>query len=83
MGVVNSIKEDNERGARYSLLEELFHDFNRSRWQVYWMNFFRGVFFGFGVLVGGTILVAVLIWVLNQFTGIFPSITDFINAIKK
>lgn len=81
MGGVKSFKDKNERDARKQLIEELFDDFHRSRWQIYWMNFFRGIFFGFGMLIGSTIVVAILIWVLNQFTGIFPAIGDYTSQI--
>jgi hypothetical protein len=74
------IKSDNERGARQNLIEELFYDFNRSKAQVYWMNFTRGIFFGFGTLLGGTILVAILAWILSQFAG-FPYIGDYFRII--
>ncbi len=79
--IVSKIKKDNERGARYSLIEELFYDFHRSRRQVYLMNFFRGIFFGFGTVLGGTILVALIVWVLGQFVDWFPFIGDFIKQI--
>lgn len=81
MGVIKSIKEKNERAARQNLIEELFYDFHRSRRQVYSMNFFRGLFFGLGVLVGGTILVAIVVWAINQFTGVFPEIKEFTTQI--
>jgi hypothetical protein len=81
MGKIKTkIKSDNERGARQNLIEDLFYDFNRSRVQVYWMNFTRGIFFGFGTLLGGTILVAILAWILAQFAG-YPYIGDFIRAV--
>ena len=83
MHIIKKIKEDSERGARVGLIEELFYDFNKSRKQVYWINFVRGIFFGFGALIGGTILVAVIVWTLNQFTEIFPIIDDFIKIIQK
>jgi uncharacterized membrane protein YczE len=79
--VVTKIKEDNERGARRAILEDLFVDFNRSRHQVYLMNFTRGIFFGFGTVLGGTVLVALLIWILGQFVDWFPFIGDFIKHI--
>ncbi|NCQ54110.1 hypothetical protein GW791_01535 [Candidatus Saccharibacteria bacterium] len=69
---VNRVKSDNERGARHALLEELFYDFQRSRAQVYGMNFMRGVFFGFGSVLGATVVVAFIIWLLSLFTGLFP-----------
>lgn len=77
----NTIKNNNERGARRQLLEELFNDFHRNRHQVYWMNFTRGLFFGFGTILGGTVLVAILIWLLGQFAGWFPFIGEYIYNI--
>lgn len=79
--LVTKLKTDNERGARHSLIEELFYDFHKSRKQVYLTNFFRGIFFGFGTVLGGTVLVALIIWVLGQFVDWFPFIGDFIKQI--
>lgn len=74
------IKKDNEIGARRQLIEELFYDFHSSRRQVYWMNFTRGIFLGFGTILGGTVLVALLVWILGQFVG-FPYIGEYIRRI--
>lgn len=79
--MIKKIREDNERGARQNLMEELFYDFNRNRHQVYLMNFTRGLFFGFGSVIGGTIVVGLVVWILGQFTGIFPPLADFFNAL--
>ncbi len=79
--IANIIKKDNERGARQAILEDLFFDFHRNRRQVYLMNFIRGIFFGFGTVLGGTVLVAVIIGVLSQFVDWFPVIGDFIKQI--
>ena len=78
--IKKNITEDNERGARHQLIEELFYDFNSSRLQVYWMNFTRGLFFGFGTILGGTVLIAFLIWLLGQFVG-FPYVGDYFRNI--
>jgi hypothetical protein len=78
---VEKLKKDNEKGARQNLLEELFYDFHKSRIQVYWMNFFRGVFFGFGTALGGTLVVAIIVWALSQFAGWFPFVGENINQI--
>ncbi len=79
---VNKVKRDNERGARQAIIEDLFYDFHRSRAQVYIMNFVRGVFFGFGSVLGATVVVAVIVWMLSRFAGIFPeSIGNFIQQI--
>lgn len=79
--VVQRVKKDNERGARVALIEELFNDFHASRRQVYFMNFVRGIFFGLGSVLGATVLIAVLAWLLGQFSDIFPPLADFINHL--
>lgn len=79
--VIDKSKLDNENSARKNVIEELFYDFNRSRVQIYKMNFFRGIFFGLGSVLGGTIVVAILIWVLSFFVGFFPPLSDFFNGV--
>ena len=83
--LINSAKQrlsdDNERGSRQAVLEDLFNDFNRNRFEVYKFNFIRGIFFGFGSLPGGTILVALLVWVLNLTGQLIPSVASFIDQI--
>ncbi len=78
--IKKNIDDGNERGARHQLIEELFNDFHSNRRQVYWMNFTRGLFFGFGTLLGGTVLVAFLIWILGQFDSL-PFIGEYIRNI--
>ncbi len=75
------VKENNERGARESVLEELFNDFNRNRFVVYKFNFMRGIFFGLGSVLGGTVVLALLAWLLNAVGWLVPSLADFINSI--
>lgn len=79
--VATRVNVDNENGARKRLIEELFYDFNRSQAQVYWINLVRGIFFGFGTVLGGTLLVAIVVWLLSQFVDWFPFIGDFIQQI--
>ena len=79
--IINNIKKDNERGARQSLLEELFYDFNRSSAEVYKLNFIRGLFFGLGSVLGGTLVVGLIIWILSAFGNIFPPLADFLNNL--
>ena len=75
------IAQDNENGARRNLIEELFYHFHSSRRQVYFMNFFRGLFFGFGSVLGATVLIALAIWTLTKFGDVFPPLADFINQL--
>lgn len=65
-------KEKRETESRRQVLEDLFYDFNKSRAQIYWMNFTRGIFFGFGTVLGGTVLVAIIIWILGLLAGWLP-----------
>jgi len=84
MAKINDKKVDNaEQDARRALIEDLFFDFNRNRSQVYKMNFIRGIFFGLGTVLGGTVLVAFMIWSLGQFAHWFPTIGIPVNIITE
>lgn len=78
--ISKKVIDDNERGARRQILEELFYDFNRSRVSVYWTNFVRGICLGFGTVLGGTVVVALVIWLLSLFVSA-PFIGDYIHQI--
>ena len=79
--VAQKMKKNNEDGARKAVLEDLFYDFNRSRVEIYKMNFLRGIFFGLGSVLGGTIVVALIIWILSLLAGVFPPLADFFIGI--
>ena len=79
--IATKIKLDNENGSRKAILEDLFYDFNKNRHQVYKMNFFRGVFFGVGSVVGGTIVVALLVWLLTRLVDLPGGIGSFIQYV--
>lgn len=83
--VADQVKTDSERGSRIALIEDLFYDFNRNRVEVYKMNFIRGIFFGFGSILGGTVVIALLAWLLSFFVeipGIGESIQQVQNSIQ-
>jgi hypothetical protein len=77
----DQFKTDNERGSRLALIEDLFYDFNRNRVEVYKMNFIRGIFFGLGSILGGTVVIALLAWILSFFVEI-PGIGDSIQQVQ-
>lgn len=79
--VIQKQKEGAERGARHAALEDLFYDFNRSRTQIYKMNLVRGIFFGFGSVVGGTLVVALLVGLLSLLVDLPGGVGDFIRYI--
>ena len=80
--VKEKVAADNERGARVSLIEDLFYDFHRSRKQVYAMNFIRGIFFGLGSVLGGTVVVALIVWILSFFVHI-PGLGQSLEQVQK
>lgn len=65
--IKNQIDKDQNIGAQRDLITQLFDDHYRSRWRIYKMNFVRGIFFGFGSVLGATIVVSLTIWVLSHF----------------
>jgi len=75
------VRNDVVRSAPRETLEELFQDFYHHRYQLYVMNLLRGMFFGFGTVIGGTLFVALLIWLLSLFNQV-PLLGDFIETIR-
>ena len=73
--------------AEEAVLDDLFFDLYKGRGRVYRMNFVRGVFFGLGSVLGGTIFiaagVAVLTWISHvapgELSGFFQWIVDTIS----
>jgi hypothetical protein len=77
----HKVKKENELGARRAVLEDLFYDFHSSRRQVYAMNFTRGIFFGLGSVLGGTLVIALVVWILSWLADIPGGFGDFIQYI--
>lgn len=79
--IIKRLKKDNENGARKAVIEDLFYDFNRNRHQVYVTNFVRGVFFGFGSVIGATFLIAIVAALLGVFTDVPGGVGDFVQKV--
>lgn len=75
---VESFKEGQVKGAQNATMEELFNDYYAHRHQVYVMNFVRGVMFGLGSVIGGTIVVGLIIWILSFFVN-FPVVGQYLD----
>ena len=78
-----SAADNAEAGARKTLLEELFYDFNRSRVQVYKLNFVRGIMFGAGSVIGGTVVIALIVWILSLLGAFIPPLGDFFDGLSQ
>lgn len=57
----------NEREAKKAVLDELFNDIYANRKRIYKLNFIRGILFGAGSALGGTIVIALIVWLLSLF----------------
>ncbi len=80
MHFLEKLKKDNEKSAKRDLLEEIFDDIYRNRRRMYHVNFFRGIFFGLGSVLGGTVVVAIVVWILSFFVQIPGIGTTFQDA---
>jgi hypothetical protein len=80
-GFAAAVAEGEVKGAGRALLEDLFEDYYKHRKRLYMMNLVRGLFFGFGSVVGGTLVVALLFWLLSWLNFI-PFLNDIIDAAR-
>ena len=74
-------KAEQVKGAQKTLLEELFNDFYAERRKIYRVNFFRGIFFGLGSVLGGTIVLALVVWLISLFVN-FPVVGQFFQQTQ-
>ncbi|MBQ3409899.1 hypothetical protein IJG66_00875 [Candidatus Saccharibacteria bacterium] len=77
-----------EISAEEAVLEDLFYDLYRNRGSIYKVNFCRGIFFGLGTFIGGTIVIALIVLILSWLMNIVPdNFHDFfqwiINTLHK
>jgi hypothetical protein len=68
--------------ARLDVFEEFFNDYFKRRKQVYYLNFIRGIWFGLGTVLGGTLLITLLLWVLTWFQQI-PFLSDIVENVQR
>ncbi len=63
-------------------LEDMFNDLYSKRLRIYKLNFFRGVFFGLGTFLGGTVVIAAIIWILSNFVD-WPLIERLVETLQR
>lgn len=78
---LSKFKKDQVAGAQRDLLEQLFDDHYKFRWKVYQVNFFRGIFFGLGSVLGATVVVGLVLWALSAFTEV-PVVGNFFEQTQ-
>lgn len=52
-----------------------------SKWQMMYFSFLKGLATGFGVFLGGTVLIVLLLWVLSFFDNI-PILEQVYNTLN-
>ncbi len=52
-----------------------------SPWRIMWANFLGGIFRGLGIIIGMTLVFAILIWFLGKFVN-FPLIGQYFLELK-
>jgi hypothetical protein len=63
-------------------MESIFESGYVNHRRVYTVNFIRGLFFGLGSVIGGTVVVALFVWILSLF-GELPLINDLVKTIEQ
>lgn len=63
-------------------LEALYLKINPNRSAFYRAAFLRGVLGGVGGVIGATVVIALLLWVLSLFDSV-PLIGDFVDTIRR
>jgi hypothetical protein len=79
---IDKVEKKSEEKAQKTMLQELFNDFNKNRFQIYKLNLVRGIFFGFGSVLGGTVVIAILIWTLSAVSSFIPPLSDYVEALN-
>lgn len=82
MNLLKKYKKDQSISARRKVIEELFNDYYNDRRSIYRVNFFRGIFFGLGSVLGATVVVAFIVWLLSFLVGL-PGIGNTIEQAQK
>ena len=72
-----SIKDYEKMGR---MLEDIFASGSGNAKRLLWYNFVKGIAYGLGIFLGGTIVIAIVIWILNLFNQV-PLIGPFIQNI--
>jgi len=71
-----------ERNAQKAFIEELFNDIYAHRMRIYVVNFIRGISFSVGGIIGATVVIALLLWILSLFSNV-PVIGNFFHQTQE
>ncbi len=60
---------------------EYFIQYVSSPWRIIWVNFLAGIFRGLGALIGASIVLALLFWVLSKLVNV-PLVGEYAKEVK-
>ncbi len=72
--------DKNEERANRALKE--FIRYSSDPWRIIWANFVAGIFRGLGAIIGASMFIALLIWLLTLFVDV-PLIGEYAENIRK
>ncbi len=72
--------KNKEKKSKLKTFDE-FVKYLSSPWRIVWINFIAGIFRGLGILIGMTVVVAILIWMITKMVD-FPLIGEYFLDLK-
>ncbi len=60
---------------------EYFIQYVSSPWRIVWVNFLAGIFRGLGALIGASIVLALVVWILTLLVDV-PLVGEYAKDIK-
>jgi len=77
---INKTRTDEEYKALGKMMEDLYLANTSKAHRLLWYNFVRGLAYGVGIFLAGTLVVGLLIWLLSLFDQV-PVIGPFVQSI--
>ena len=71
--------EKSEQKVNQALKE--FIRYSSSPWRIVWTNFVAGIFRGLGAIIGASVIIAFLIWLLTLFVDA-PLVGEYAKEVK-
>ena len=60
---------------------EYFIQYVSSPWRIIWVNFLAGIFRGLGALIGASIVLALMVWVLSKLVDV-PLVGEYAKEVR-
>jgi len=77
-------------GVMYSFVKSLetsgfqeYVDYLGKPWRAFWFNFAIGVARGLGFVIGATVVVAIVVWIISQVLTQLPIVGDFFETLQE